>query len=283
MPDMAKSKIQVRHLTLPPSNAAALEESSLQQDVEEDYRLLLLEKEQLARITDISIMAGEGNHPRPHVHGVEAKWGSKFWASEDDDASTVASNVDELASPTLVSEALATGFTADQLRQAEEELVSPTIGTPKVRAKLKEGSISKKIIEFWVTNRQNRVKPCSGPLPPPRQSPIRTFGDAIKNAKIESKRKSPHLYASKDHHHGSNLSQSPPDRSRSSPMVTGSLDRRVPRLDLAQTGRGRRIVEAISVHRCCPASVNGVQPRRQQALPSQFFLTIMQKLWIIQI
>jgi hypothetical protein len=134
---MAKSKIWVRRLTLPPSNVAAMEESSIQQDDDEDESLLLLEKEHLARVTDISIMAGEGIHPRPHVHGVEAKWGSKFWASEDDDASMVASDVDELASPTLVSEALAAGFTADKLHQAEEELVTPITGTPKVRAKLK--------------------------------------------------------------------------------------------------------------------------------------------------
>jgi hypothetical protein len=100
----------------------------------------------------------------------------------------VASDADDHSTPALVREALAAGFTVDHLRQAEDELVTPSAETPKVCAKMKEGSITGKIVETWVTNRRSKMKPWSGPLPPPRHSPLQTLGDAMANAKIESKK-----------------------------------------------------------------------------------------------
>jgi hypothetical protein len=60
--------------------------------------------------------------------------------------------------PTLVEEAITTGFTINHLRQAEEELSSPPSGSTEVCAKLKEGSMSKKVVELWTANRRNKAK-----------------------------------------------------------------------------------------------------------------------------
>jgi hypothetical protein len=42
-------------------------------------------------------------------------------------------------------------------------------------------------------------------LPPPRQSPLRTLGDAMAKAKVTHKKKVLQAYAMKDCHHGCNL------------------------------------------------------------------------------
>jgi hypothetical protein len=118
-----------------------------------------------------------------------------FWASDDDDDSLVASDADDLSTPMLVKEAPAEGFMVDHLRQAEDELVTHSIETPKVCAKMKEDSISRKIVEMWVTNHRSKMKPWSGPLPPPRHSPLPMLGDAMTNTNIESKKKSLPWYA----------------------------------------------------------------------------------------
>jgi hypothetical protein len=77
------------------------------------------------------------------------------------------------------------GFSMDQLHQAEEELSTPSHGSSKVCENLKEGSLVKKVIDVWMHNRWNMGRPWSGPLPPPRQSPLRTLGDALANSKSE--------------------------------------------------------------------------------------------------
>jgi hypothetical protein len=105
-----------------------------------------LEKEQIARVANISFLARDGTHPRPHVHGVEPTWGSKFWASGEDDDSLLVSDDDDFTSPTLVKEAIEAGFTIEQVHQVEEELVSPALEKSKVSSKLKDESISKKLL-----------------------------------------------------------------------------------------------------------------------------------------
>jgi hypothetical protein len=61
---MAKSKLRVRRL--PPSSILVAEDRSFQEDVEQAESPLLLVKEWQARVSDISILAGEGTRPRPH-------------------------------------------------------------------------------------------------------------------------------------------------------------------------------------------------------------------------
>jgi hypothetical protein len=154
--------------------------------------------QRLSRATEISLLAGDGSRPRPHIHGVEERWGSKFWASGDDDASSVSSADEEFSSIDLVKEATEAGFTVDQLCQAEYELSTPSSVTPKTGNRLKEGSIAKKVIDMWVNNRRSKGQPWSGPLPPPRQSPLRALGDALANAKIEKKVRINSPHASRD-------------------------------------------------------------------------------------
>jgi hypothetical protein len=128
---MGKSKVRVHRLTLPPSPLAEKLDTSQQEDEgTEDH--FVLEKEQFSRITEISLMAGEGRTPRPHVHGVEPSWRSKFWANEDDDASSVSSTDEEFTCPKLVNEALEARFSMDQIHQAKEELSTPPHGSSMV-------------------------------------------------------------------------------------------------------------------------------------------------------
>jgi hypothetical protein len=84
----------------------------------------------------------------------------------------------------LLREAIDAGFSADQICQAEDELETPPTSTPKVRMKLKEGSISQQIVDTWISNRRKNGKSWSGPLPPPCNSPLRTLGDAMAKAKV---------------------------------------------------------------------------------------------------
>jgi hypothetical protein len=105
---MAK-KSRVRCLTLAPATELRdLVDAGLQVDDEESR---MLQREQMARAMDISLIVGQGKHQSPHIHGVEHGMGSKFWANGDDYSSAESvSSSDELddevetSSPTLVKE-----------------------------------------------------------------------------------------------------------------------------------------------------------------------------------
>jgi hypothetical protein len=141
---MAKSRLRVRRLTLAPLSDTGIEGHEEQREEGDEENRLLWDKEQMARGMGISIFSGEGKHPRPHIHGVEPAWSSKFWASRDGEKSLVASDDEDIDVPSLVEEAIASGFTIDQLGQVEEELPSPSTGSNEVCTKLKKGSMSKK-------------------------------------------------------------------------------------------------------------------------------------------
>jgi hypothetical protein len=64
--------------------------------------------------------------------------------SEEEDTST----------PTLISEALNTGFSLEQIKIAEAELDSPQQSSTQVCSNLKQGSISKQLIDVWTANRK---------------------------------------------------------------------------------------------------------------------------------
>jgi hypothetical protein len=214
---MVKSNVRVRRLTLPPLFDAGAKEDTHQQEDEGEEDQIILEKERLSRVTEISLMAREGSRPGLHIHGVESPWGSKLWASGDDDASSVSSGDEDISSPALVSEALEAGLTMEQLRQAEEELSSPSSMSPKVRTHLKEGSIVKKGIDIWVDNRWNMGRPWSGSI--------------MKNV-IERRTQAINSTASRDHHHGSSMPQSSFVGPRLSPTMIVNVDRGLPKLDL---------------------------------------------------
>jgi hypothetical protein len=68
---MAKSKTRVRHLTLAPSsNLHAMVDAGIQAK-EDDESCRMLQRQQMARATEISLLAGQGKHQKPHIHGVE--------------------------------------------------------------------------------------------------------------------------------------------------------------------------------------------------------------------
>jgi hypothetical protein len=135
---MVKSKLWVCRLTLPPLSDMQIPGSPEQREDEDEDSRTIREKEQMARGIDLSIISGEGKHPKPHVHGVEPSRGSKFWASGDDEYSSEESDDEEIAASTLVEVAFSAGFSIDQLCQTEEELPSPTSGSTEVSAQLKE-------------------------------------------------------------------------------------------------------------------------------------------------
>jgi hypothetical protein len=96
---------------------------------------------------------------------------------------------------------------------------------------MKEGSLAKKVIDVWMYNRRNRGQSWSGPLPPPRQSPLRTLGDALANAKFERQTKCMNLSSGKDRRFGYSAPQSSSVSQRQSPMPTVNEDRAMSNLD----------------------------------------------------
>jgi hypothetical protein len=183
-----KSKVRIQRLTLPPNFNAGIKETKDHHEDRDEEDEHILGMERLSRAMTISLLAGEGNQPRPHIHGVESGWGIKFWASGDDDASSMSSEEEGLDSPALVREVIEAGFMVNQIYQTEQELSSPSPATPMAGKHLKEGSIPKKIIDVWVGNRWNVDRPWSGPLPLPRQSPMRTLGDALAKSKVKRRK-----------------------------------------------------------------------------------------------
>jgi hypothetical protein len=81
---MAKAKTRVRRLTLAPSFDPGETEDAEDQEGQVEDEQHMLHREQMARVTDISMIAGQGKHQRPHVHGIEQWQGSKFWAIGED-------------------------------------------------------------------------------------------------------------------------------------------------------------------------------------------------------
>jgi hypothetical protein len=109
-----------------------MEGSKDQREEEDEESRMLWEIEQMVRAMDLSIISGEGKHPRPHVDRVEPAWASIFWVLGDDEEP---SDDEEIVVPTLVDEAITTSFTIEQLRQAEDELSSPSSTSTEVCAK----------------------------------------------------------------------------------------------------------------------------------------------------
>jgi hypothetical protein len=92
---------------------------------------------------------------------------------------------EDTTTPTLFFEALHARFLLEQIKPVEAELDSPPQSSSKVRTNLKQGSISKKIVDVWIMNCKGKVYPWTGPLPFPRRSPLRTLGDIFAKAKCD--------------------------------------------------------------------------------------------------
>jgi hypothetical protein len=81
---MAKSKTRVRRLILTSGfDLRAVVDAGIQTK-EDDEGCRMLQREQMSWATEISLLAGQGKHQEPHIHGVEQEKGFKFWANGHD-------------------------------------------------------------------------------------------------------------------------------------------------------------------------------------------------------
>jgi hypothetical protein len=132
--------------------------------------------------------------------------------SDDEDHGPVSKG--DISTPTLVTQPCQAGFSAEQIAQAEADLDSISSSGPQVRAELKIGSTSKQIVDIWIQNQKNKIKPWSGPLLSPRRSPLRTLSDAVANARYI------------DHSYGSSRKRGTrPRQSHGSPTLSSTRPR----------------------------------------------------------
>jgi hypothetical protein len=78
-------------------------------------------------------------------------WRFPSWLEKEVGSDRISIMDDDCADSVLVKEALEAGLSLEQIRQAKDELNTPS--STKECKHLKEGSISKKMIDIWVDNR----------------------------------------------------------------------------------------------------------------------------------
>jgi hypothetical protein len=181
--DSMKNMVRMCRLTLAPIPA-------LGNDVQITKDAEILDKEKMARGMEITMLTTSTSSHR--ILGVEDRLSYRFWArdgEEDSDEDSEGgqeqdeddSSMQTLNSPEFCRVAMEVGFTESELLQAEEEVkISPN---SKKYVAL-EGSLASRVIKDIISNK--KVKPWSGPLPPPRISPRRTIGDAIAMAQVRT-------------------------------------------------------------------------------------------------
>lgn len=108
-----KGKLRIRRLTLPPG--AELQPTA-EDDISDARRIL--DQERLAR--GIEVMVATSSRPGPHIHGVEDRKGSRFWALSSDDSGSDEDDTDtnSIDTPEFERKAMAAGFTSNELVQA---------------------------------------------------------------------------------------------------------------------------------------------------------------------
>ena len=166
-----RGRLRVRRLTLAPAALPELLAAGVKK-VEEEERIIA--EERLSRAIEITHLSSPVT--RPHVHGVEDRIGTCFWArgsdpeleEETDEESEQEDDCESVSSPEFIRRAMELGFTVPKLLQAENEMPSPTSQVPIV-----EGSIAAKILNTMVKHASSKParRPWRGPLPPPRVSP----------------------------------------------------------------------------------------------------------------
>jgi hypothetical protein len=184
--DSMKNMVRICRLTLAPIPALG-NDVQITKDAEAEW---ILDKEKMARGMEIAMPTTSTSSHR--ILGVEDRLSYRFWArdgEEDSDEDSEGgqeqdeddSSMQTLNSPEFCWVAMEVGFTESELLQAEEEVkISPN--SKKYIAL--EGSLASRVIKDIISNK--KVKPWSGPLPPPRISPRRTIGDAIAMAHVRT-------------------------------------------------------------------------------------------------
>jgi hypothetical protein len=143
---MLKVSLRVRRLTLVSS------ETKIEVVTSPDDARNNLDHKRLTRIIELSTATSSTRRKLDKIHGVEPEFKSKFWANEDDEESESKSEDDDISTPTLLREVVATGFTTNQLWQTEEELTKLTPTKTEVTNPLPHDSISANIIDVWIRN-----------------------------------------------------------------------------------------------------------------------------------
>lgn len=207
-----KKRLRVRRLTLAPAARSENDETVVSVALPEEDHFLAME-----HLNRVSVVAQAATaRPGPHVHGVENFRGSRFWALETESDSSDEESVVSFDTPEFIKQVQEVGFTTPQMMDAEKELDDcPSAEQPK------EGTLAKKIIDAMVRHRKD-PQPWRGPLPAPRVSPPRTFGDAMASAKVCCK--------SSSHPHRNS-------RIQVAPSMISSLVRSSPALETVQPSR----------------------------------------------
>ena len=84
----------------------------------------------------------------------------------------------------FVRDALASGFTMDDVLMAEDQLLAVEVPSPEVRSV--SSLAGKSRVVQGVAQRQVAGKPWRGPFPPRRSSPSISLGDALDKAVIQA-------------------------------------------------------------------------------------------------
>lgn len=117
-----KGRLRVRQHTLPPTFQPETEdkEPSLISEAER-----ILDRVRLDRTTEV--LTANSSRPGPHVHGVEPRMGSRFWALDDNDSDSDEESNESIDTPTIYQRAQEAGFTIPQVHLAEKELNTSSI------------------------------------------------------------------------------------------------------------------------------------------------------------
>jgi hypothetical protein len=169
---MGKNKLRVRRLTLAPRISTKDDEEDGDTDGD-----LVLAVEHLHRVVEVAV-ASSSTRPKP-VHGVEDRIGRRFWARDSDSDSDV-NEVDHLAT-SLSKLAINPTSEPDTSRESASSSETAAVSTsPEIKPE-KEASSKRSGNE---AEAKLKVQPWRGPLPPPRTSPRRTFGDALASTQV---------------------------------------------------------------------------------------------------
>lgn len=123
-------------------------------------------------LSEAVALAADASGRPPHRHGVEPLV-TRFWATGDsDDESSIAEEIEEEQE-------------VDDLVQADKELAAITTSNSG-KPPLHKTPLTNKIMDAMI-QRRRCGRPWQGPLPPPRVSPARTFGDELSKAWLSTK------------------------------------------------------------------------------------------------
>jgi hypothetical protein len=223
---MGKNKLRVRRLTLAPRATTEETEKTGEEGKESDGNLFLA-VEHLHRVVEVTI-ASSSMKKTKSAHGIEDRIGRRFWA-RDSDSESKADEVDHLATcmsklATNPSPELDMSWGSVSSMVTYSSAVAAEVATPEMKHTKEVSSstprtLAKRSGDNFDANR--KIQLWSGPLPPPRTSPRRTFRDALASTQVHIKPRSKNT-----------TSSSPKSARPSSSSLPSSAARQGPIMDL---------------------------------------------------